>query len=118
MNSTENDAPEVETSSEIMADDNKPTNSNDESWTDVNLNEDGIDKMRDIEGNIHHMGKCLVFFVAFYQFYCSLFSLIKFFLTILQHLNVAKNQHPKYRWCVFPIIIQWLEIVRVLMICK
>ncbi|XP_053681698.1 neurobeachin isoform X2 [Sabethes cyaneus] len=41
LNSTENDAPEVETSSEIMADDNKPTNSNDESWTDVNLNDDG-----------------------------------------------------------------------------
>ncbi|XP_021695086.1 neurobeachin isoform X8 [Aedes aegypti] len=41
LNSTENDAPEVETSSEIMADDNKPTNSNDESWTDVNLNDEG-----------------------------------------------------------------------------
>uniref|UniRef100_A0A1B0AJ54 BEACH domain-containing protein n=1 Tax=Glossina pallidipes TaxID=7398 RepID=A0A1B0AJ54_GLOPL len=40
MNSTENEVPEVESSSEIMADDNKPTNSNDESWTDVNLNED------------------------------------------------------------------------------
>ncbi|XP_055616810.1 neurobeachin isoform X5 [Toxorhynchites rutilus septentrionalis] len=40
LNSTENDAPEVETSSEIMADDNKPTNSNDESWTDVNLNDE------------------------------------------------------------------------------
>lgn len=58
MNSTENEAPEVETSSEIMADDNKPTNSNDESWTDVNLNEDGSDKLRDLEGNIHHLGKC------------------------------------------------------------
>lgn len=57
MNSTENEAPEVETSSEIMADDNKPTNSNDESWTDVNLNEDGSDKLRDMEGNIHHLGK-------------------------------------------------------------
>ncbi|XP_058444149.1 neurobeachin isoform X16 [Malaya genurostris] len=41
LNSTENDAPEVETSSEIMADDHKPINSNDESWTDVNLNDDG-----------------------------------------------------------------------------
>uniref|UniRef100_A0A182N1I2 Neurobeachin n=1 Tax=Anopheles dirus TaxID=7168 RepID=A0A182N1I2_9DIPT len=41
LNSTENDPQEVETSSEIMADDNKPTNSNDESWTDVNLNDDG-----------------------------------------------------------------------------
>lgn len=56
INSTENEVPDVETSSEILADDNKPTNSNDESWTDVNLNEDGNDKMRDIEGNIHHIG--------------------------------------------------------------
>lgn len=55
MNSTENDV--HETSSEIMNDDNKPTNSNDESWTDVNLNEDGNDRIRDIEGNIHHIGK-------------------------------------------------------------
>lgn len=53
MNSTENDV--HETSSEIMNDDNKPTNSNDESWTDVNLNEDGSDRIRDIEGNVHHM---------------------------------------------------------------
>lgn len=53
MNSTENDV--HETSSEIMADDNKPTNSNDESWTDVNLNEDGSDRIRDIEGNVHHL---------------------------------------------------------------
>jgi hypothetical protein len=45
----------VETSSEIMADDNKPINSNDESWTDVNLNEDGNDKTRDIDGNVHHI---------------------------------------------------------------
>lgn len=51
MNSTENDAQEAETSSEIMADDNKPSNSNDESWTDVNLNEDN-DKMRDIDGKL------------------------------------------------------------------
>ncbi|XP_037030161.1 neurobeachin isoform X5 [Bradysia coprophila] len=55
INSTENEVPDVETSSEILADDNKPTNSNDESWTDVNLNEDGNDKIRDIEGNIHHI---------------------------------------------------------------
>ena len=53
MNSTENDV--HETSSEIMNDDNKPTNSNDESWTDVNLNEDGSDRIRDIEGNVHHL---------------------------------------------------------------
>lgn len=59
INSTENDVPDVETSSEILADDNKPTNSNDESWTDVNLNEDGNDKIRDIEGNIHHLGEFL-----------------------------------------------------------
>lgn len=55
MNSTENDV--HETSSEILNDDNKPTNSNDESWTDVNLNEDGSDRIRDIEGNVHHMRK-------------------------------------------------------------
>ncbi|XP_064555038.1 neurobeachin isoform X10 [Drosophila montana] len=40
MNSTENEVPEVESSSDILADDHKPSNSNDESWTDVNLNED------------------------------------------------------------------------------
>lgn len=55
--------PDVETSSEILADDNKPTNSNDESWTDVNLNEDGNDKIRDIEGNIHHMGEFLLIYL-------------------------------------------------------
>lgn len=49
MNSTENEAQEAETSSEIMADDNKPSNSNDESWTDVNLNEEIHDKIRDGE---------------------------------------------------------------------
>lgn len=48
MNSTENDLHEGETSSEILADDNKPSNSNDESWTDVNLNDD--DKIRDVDG--------------------------------------------------------------------
>lgn len=50
MNSTENDPQEAETSSEILVDDNKPGNSNDESWTDVNLNEDVNEKMRDIDG--------------------------------------------------------------------
>lgn len=58
MNSTENDV--HETSSEIMNDDNKPTNSNDESWTDVNLNEDGSDRIRDMEGNIHHLRKSII----------------------------------------------------------
>lgn len=57
MNSTENDVPE--TSSENLADKNNPSNSNDESWTDVNLNEEGSDKMRDADGNIHHIGKRL-----------------------------------------------------------
>ncbi|XP_065363338.1 neurobeachin isoform X3 [Calliphora vicina] len=61
MNSTENEVPEVESSSEIMVDDSKPMNSNDESWTDVNLNEDagvqatgiimsGDAKLRDMGG--------------------------------------------------------------------
>lgn len=49
MNSTENDQQEGETSSEILADDNKPSNSNDESWTDVNLNDD----VRDIDGELY-----------------------------------------------------------------
>lgn len=57
MNSTENEAAEVESSSEIMADDNKPINSNDESWTDVNLNEETSDKIRDADGNIHRMSE-------------------------------------------------------------
>jgi hypothetical protein len=52
MNSTENDPQEGETSSEILADDNKPSNSNDESWTDVNLNDDVNEKMRDIDGEL------------------------------------------------------------------
>lgn len=52
MNSTENDPQEGETSSEILPDDNKPNNSNDESWTDVNLNEDVNEKMRDIDGKL------------------------------------------------------------------
>lgn len=55
LNSTENEV--HESSSEIANDENKPSNSNDESWTDVNLNEDGNDRIRDIEGNIHHMSK-------------------------------------------------------------
>ncbi|XP_035904637.1 neurobeachin isoform X20 [Anopheles stephensi] len=46
LNSTENDPQEVETSSEIMPDDHKPTNSNDESWTDVNLNDDGASELK------------------------------------------------------------------------
>lgn len=50
MNSTENDPQEGETSSEILADDNKPSNSNDESWTDVNLNDDVNEKIHDING--------------------------------------------------------------------
>lgn len=52
MNSTENDPQEGETSSEILADDNKPSNSNDESWTDVNLNDDVNEKIRDIDGEL------------------------------------------------------------------
>lgn len=56
MNSTENEAQEAETSSEIMADDNKPSNSNDESWTDVNLNEEIHDKIRDGEFLLHFGG--------------------------------------------------------------
>lgn len=74
MNSTENDV--RETSSEIMNDDNKPTNSNDESWTDVNLNEDGSDRIRDIEGNVHHLRESIkhilkskkIFFIKFFKF--------------------------------------------------
>lgn len=63
LNSTETTNNDMETSSEIMMDDNKQMASNDESWTDVNLNEDtdmGGDQlrgnthgMRDQEGNIH-----------------------------------------------------------------
>lgn len=53
MNSTENDQQEGETSSEILADDNKPSNSNDESWTDVNLNDDVNEKIRDIDGKVY-----------------------------------------------------------------
>lgn len=74
MNSTENDVPEVETSSEILADDNKPNHSNDESWTDVNLNEDGSDKMRDIEGNIHHLS--MLFRSIFYVDLLTLFEIL------------------------------------------
>uniref|UniRef100_A0A182MH65 Neurobeachin n=1 Tax=Anopheles culicifacies TaxID=139723 RepID=A0A182MH65_9DIPT len=46
LNSTENDPQEVETSSEILPDDNKPMNSNDESWTDVNLNDDVVSELK------------------------------------------------------------------------
>lgn len=77
MNSTENDV--HETSSEILNDDNKPTNSNDESWTDVNLNEDGSDRIRDIEGNVHHLRK-FHFLSLFYQFLSFAVKLITFFL--------------------------------------
>lgn len=60
MNSnTENDPHEGETSSEILADDNKPNNSNDESWTDVNLNEDVNEKMRDIDGEFSQHAVCV-----------------------------------------------------------
>lgn len=45
INSTEVEIPE--TSSEHLVDETKPNVSNDESWTDVNLNEDGNDTMRD-----------------------------------------------------------------------
>lgn len=71
LNSTETTNNDMETSSEIMMDDNKQMASNDESWTDVNLNEDtdmGGDQlrsnthgMRDQEGNIHP-GKSIFFF--------------------------------------------------------
>ncbi|XP_041968935.1 neurobeachin isoform X2 [Aricia agestis] len=59
LNSTETNN-DPETSSEIALDDNKQPVSNDESWTDVNLNEDGergpatiTGRTRDHEGNIH-----------------------------------------------------------------
>ncbi|CAH0719324.1 unnamed protein product, partial [Brenthis ino] len=60
LNSTETTNNDPETSSEIALDDNKLPVSNDESWTDVNLNEDGergpatiTGRTRDHEGNIH-----------------------------------------------------------------
>ncbi|XP_048481207.1 neurobeachin isoform X5 [Plutella xylostella] len=60
LNSTETTNNDPETSSEIAMDDNKLPVSNDESWTDVNLNEDGergpatiTGRTRDHEGNIH-----------------------------------------------------------------
>ncbi|XP_046970630.1 neurobeachin-like isoform X6 [Vanessa cardui] len=60
LNSTETTNNDPETSSEIALDDNKHPVSNDESWTDVNLNEDGergpatiTGRTRDHEGNIH-----------------------------------------------------------------
>lgn len=67
LNSTETTNNDMETSSEIMLDDNKQAASNDESWTDVNLNEDtdmgehrgNMHAVRDQEGNIHD-GKLLV----------------------------------------------------------
>ncbi|XP_061716789.1 neurobeachin isoform X14 [Cydia pomonella] len=60
LNSTETTNNDPESSSEIALDDNKHPVSNDESWTDVNLNEDGergpatiTGRTRDHEGNIH-----------------------------------------------------------------
>ncbi|CAK1589359.1 unnamed protein product [Parnassius mnemosyne] len=60
LNSTETTNNDPETSSEIAMDDNKHPVSNDESWTDVNLNEDGergpatiTGRTRDHEGNLH-----------------------------------------------------------------
>ncbi|XP_053616649.1 neurobeachin isoform X5 [Plodia interpunctella] len=60
LNSTETTNNDPESSSEIAMDDNKHPVSNDESWTDVNLNEDGergpatiTGRARDHEGNIH-----------------------------------------------------------------
>lgn len=53
LNSTENEV--HESSSEMANDENKPSNSNDESWTDVNLNDDGNDRI--IKGNMHQMCK-------------------------------------------------------------
>ncbi|CAH2088204.1 unnamed protein product [Euphydryas editha] len=60
LNSTETTNNDPETSSEIALDDNKHPVSNDESWTDVNLNEDGergpatiTGRNRDHEGNVH-----------------------------------------------------------------
>jgi hypothetical protein len=61
MNSTENDPQEGETSSEILADDNKPSNSNDESWTDVNLNDDVNEKIRDIDGETRNFFRSRIF---------------------------------------------------------
>ncbi|KPJ14705.1 Neurobeachin [Papilio machaon] len=57
LNSTETTNNDPETSSEIAMDDNKHPVSNDESWTDVNLNEEergpATITRRDHEGNIH-----------------------------------------------------------------
>jgi hypothetical protein len=55
MNLTETEAPEIETSSEIMVDEKQP-NSNDDSWTDVNLNDDNNDKIRNDIGEGHTIG--------------------------------------------------------------
>lgn len=79
MNSTENDPHEGETSSEILADDNKPNNSNDESWTDVNLNEDVNDKMRDIDGELS--------------------------LKVIYILNISLDTHVCQRWLSYKFLI-------------
>jgi hypothetical protein len=85
MNSTENDPHEGETSSEILADDNKPNNSNDESWTDVNLNEDVNDKMRDIDGELS-----LSYFKYFIRLSCLSAVSYKFLIfTTLSCSNIS-----------------------------
>lgn len=110
MNSTENDV--HETSSEIMNDDNKPTNSNDESWTDVNLNEDGSDRIRDIEGNVHHLRELniTIFFFHFYpHFFLRSISFMIMFISgnsLIETQSVVRSRIRKYQLCVFLTIIQ------------
>nr|XP_032522853.1 neurobeachin isoform X3 [Danaus plexippus plexippus] len=60
LNSTETTNNDPETSSDVALDDNKHPVSNDESWTDVNLNEEGergpatiTGRGREHEGNVH-----------------------------------------------------------------
>ena len=55
LNSTPENNVDIETGNEILLDDNKPA-SNDESWTDVNLNEDGDPiTTKEDHRNIHNM---------------------------------------------------------------
>lgn len=89
MNSTENDV--HETSSEIMNDDNKPTNSNDESWTDVNLNEDGSDRIRDIEGNVHHLRELNILSFFFLSLTFPIFLCV--FLLLFLHSQMCNTIH-------------------------
>lgn len=107
MNSTENDPHEGETSSEILADDNKPSNSNDESWTDVNLNDD--DKIRDIDGkNIYFTSIAAVILikrlhVLFSQIVaiksCQTLQLFGFLKTSHHQFNVdLKSCRSKLQW--------------------